>query len=238
MSSEKHGSGRHRGAGPSHTSLVATLWRRPAHRSTLKGLGLAATAIGVATAFATPPSTPGYQLTAEERTPARAVASAAAAPHSVDQFGVIGFSAQALPKPKATAAPDLTPRKTSERVPARVSRGANYSRAGLGAHSGMSANAVAVVNEIHASFPQISTIGGYRAGDPGDHGSGHAVDIMCSTSQGDAVAAHLQGMASTLNIKYLIWKQRIWYPGGSWKPMEDRGSPTQNHMDHVHVSVD
>ena len=248
MPSEKHGSGRHRGAGPSPTSLATTLWRRPAHRSALKGLGLAATALGVATAFAAPPTTPSYELTAEHRqAPVRAVASEAAAPEKVDQYGVIGFTAKAAPKPKPTPAkPKAEPKATSkasttdraqERAAARVSRSANYSRAGLGALAGMSANAVAVVNEVHASFPQISTIGGYRAGDPGDHGSGHAVDIMCSTAQGDAVAAHLQSMAGTLNIKYLIWKQRIWYPGGGWKPMADRGSATQNHYDHVHVSV-
>ena len=121
-------------------------------------------------------------------------------------------------------------------MPARVSRGANYSRAGLGALSGMSANAVAVVNEIHASFPQISTIGGYRAGDPGDHGSGHAVDIMCSTSEGNEIAAFVQANSGALHVKYVIWRQRIWYPGGGWQGMEDRGSPTANHMDHVHVN--
>jgi hypothetical protein len=103
--------------------------------------------------------------------------------------------------------------------------------------SGMSDNAVAVVNEVKRAFPHLNDIGGYRAGDPGDHGSGNAVDIMCGTSDGDALAEHLQGMAGTLNIKYIIWKQRIWYPGGGWEPMEDRGSATANHYDHVHVSV-
>jgi hypothetical protein len=45
-------------------------------------------------------------------------------------------------------------------------------------------------------------------------------------------------MAGTLNIKYIIWKQRIWHPGGGgWEPIEDRGSVTANHYDHVHISV-
>jgi len=102
----------------------------------------------------------------------------------------------------------------------------------------MSDNAIAVINEVHASFPQLTNIGGYRPGDPGDHGTGHAVDVMCGRADGDALAAHLQTMAGTLHIKYLIWRQRIWYPGGStWKPMEDRGSITANHYDHVHISV-
>jgi hypothetical protein len=39
----------------------------------------------------------------------------------------------------------------------------------------------------------------------------------------------------SLNLKYVIWGQRIWTPGDSvapwaeWEPMEDRGDVTQNH---------
>jgi hypothetical protein len=51
------------------------------------------------------------------------------------------------------------------------------------------------------------------------------------------VAEYLQGRAGELGITYLIWKQRRWSPGGSWVAMEDRGSATANHYDHVHVSV-
>ena len=250
MSLQNHGSGRHRGAGLHPTSLVTAAWRRPHHRSALKGLGLAATALGVATAFSVPSTAPSYRLAAEQQqAPARAVAAAMAAPHAVDRHGEIGFTAQAKPKPKPKLKPKPKPAadaetspasraaSTKDRAPERVSRGANYSRAGLGPLAGMSSNAVAVVNEVHASFPELTDIGGFRAGDPGDHGSGHAVDIMCSSGPGDAVAAHLQGMAGTLGIKYIIWKQRIWYPGGGWTPMADRGSVTENHFDHVHVSV-
>jgi hypothetical protein len=38
---------------------------------------------------------------------------------------------------------------------------------------------------------------------------------------------------------YVIWEQKIWdsrNPGAGWKPMADRGSITQNHYDHVHIS--
>ena len=38
-------------------------------------------------------------------------------------------------------------------------------------------------------------------------------------------------------MEYIIWQQRMLSsPGGSWKTMEDRGSATANHMDHVHVN--
>jgi hypothetical protein len=38
----------------------------------------------------------------------------------------------------------------------------------------------------------------------------------------------------------VIYRQHIWTVQRSsegWRPMSDRGSPTANHMDHVHVSV-
>ena len=62
-------------------------------------------------------------------------------------------------------------------------------------------------------------------------------DEVRSRSQGDAVAALVKANVGTYNVKYLIWYQRYWEPGGSWDPMEDRGSTTQNHRDHVHVTV-
>jgi hypothetical protein len=40
-----------------------------------------------------------------------------------------------------------------------------------------------------------------------------------------------------LNITYIIWYQRIWSTNSpGWRKMADRGSPTANHMDHVHIS--
>ncbi len=102
---------------------------------------------------------------------------------------------------------------------------------------GLGPNAQGVYSAVRSQFPDMTNIGGYRAGDPGDHGSGKAVDIMVTGSRGDEVAAWLQQNASRLNITYIIWKQRIWHPGGSWESMSDRGDATQNHFDHVHVSV-
>lgn len=102
---------------------------------------------------------------------------------------------------------------------------------------GLGPNAQDVYSAVRTQFPDMTNIGGYRAGDPGDHGSGKAVDIMVTGSRGDQVAAWLQQNAGRLNITYIIWKQRIWHPGGSWESMSDRGDATQNHFDHVHVSV-
>ena len=60
------GSGRHRGASARPTAQLSRLWRRPNHRSAVKGLGLAASALGVATAFAAPAPGASYELTASE----------------------------------------------------------------------------------------------------------------------------------------------------------------------------
>jgi hypothetical protein len=235
MSSPQRGTGRHRGTSAKPTALLSGLRRRPGHRSALKGLGLAASALGVATAFAAPGPTQPFELTAAEvRPPAEARATAVSAPAMVARYGVIGFTAKAAP----TRTPDHPvdrQRASTERASSGVSR--NTSRAGLSNVGGMTPNAIAVINAVKKQFPGSGPFGGYRPGDPGDHGTGHAVDIMCSTAEGNEIASFLQANAGTLNIKYLIWRQRIWYPGGGWKGMEDRGSTTANHYDHVHVSV-
>ena len=85
----------------------------------------------------------------------------------------------------------------------------------------------------------LSTILGWRATarDMTGHPAGRALDFMCSPEQGDAIVAFMTQYHEPLAVDYLIWKQRSWDPDdGEWKPMEDRGSPTQNHMDHVHAN--
>jgi hypothetical protein len=228
---------RHRAGSRPGTARVLLSELRPLLGTrSLKVAGAALACAGLAAAFAAPTGpAPTVALPAVQRLGETLVMTAAAAPHTVPKarqsFGVIGFVA--TPGQTKVSARHLTgPSQAS-----RASRSANYSRAGLPGMGAMSDNAIAVINEVHASFPQLTNIGGYRPGDPGDHGTGHAVDVMCGRSDGDALAAHLQGMAGTLHIKYIIWRQRIWYPGGTWQPMADRGSTTANHYDHVHISV-
>ncbi|MGQ7353824.1 LysM peptidoglycan-binding domain-containing protein [Streptococcus suis] len=91
----------------------------------------------------------------------------------------------------------------------------------------------------------ITSFSGYRAGDTGDHGKGLAIDFMVpqSSALGDQVAAYAVANISSKNISYIIWKQRfyapfdsIYGPAYTWNLMPDRGSITENHYDHVHVS--
>ena len=89
---------------------------------------------------------------------------------------------------------------------------------------------------IRAQFG-LQTIYGYRAGDPGDHGTGRALDNMVydDAALGDQIADYLLANQSDFGVNYVIWQQRINF-GSGWQPMEDRGSITANHYDHVHVS--
>ena len=98
--------------------------------------------------------------------------------------------------------------------------------------------------EIAAKFG-ITNIGGYREGDPEDHGQGLAVDVMVPTSfeLGDQVAQYAIDNMDRAGISYIIWKQQfympvdnIYGPANTWNQMPDRGGDTANHYDHVHIS--
>jgi len=49
------------------------------------------------------------------------------------------------------------------------------------------------------------------------------------------LADYCAGNLQSLGLKYVIWKQRI-NTGSGWRQMENRGSITQNHFDHVHIT--
>lgn len=104
--------------------------------------------------------------------------------------------------------------------------------------------AAAFRQEIAAKFG-ITNIGGYREGDPDDHGKGLAVDVMVPTSSqlGDQVAQYAIDNMDRAGISYVIWKQQfympvdnIYGPANTWNQMPDRGGDTANHYDHVHIS--
>ena len=110
--------------------------------------------------------------------------------------------------------------------------------------SNLQPQAEAFRQEIAAKFG-ITNIGGYRAGDPDDHGKGLAVDVMVPTSSqlGDQVAQYAIDNMDRAGISYVIWKQQfympvdnIYGPANTWNQMPDRGGDTANHYDHVHIS--
>ncbi|KAF2871152.1 hypothetical protein BDV95DRAFT_607427 [Massariosphaeria phaeospora] len=133
---------------------------------------------------------------------------------------------------------------------------------GFGGYSGPSIPAVGAckavsvdgARKVVAQFPgRVREIGCTRActcsaTPSSDHCCGKAIDLMCSDAGGTAtisgrqIAEWVMNNRGTLNLKYVIWGQRIWNPSDSvgawttWRDMEDRGDITQNHWDHVHVS--
>jgi len=109
---------------------------------------------------------------------------------------------------------------------------------GTSVPSGVSPNISAVHQAVCANFPEITTYGTFR-GD-GEHAQGIAVDIMVSGARGQEVADFVRANFSDLGVNYVIHAQQIWSVDRSsegWRFMEDRGSVTANHYDHVHVTT-
>lgn len=112
------------------------------------------------------------------------------------------------------------------------------------ANAGLQPQVAAYKEEVSAKYG-ITAFSLYRAGSNDDHGKGLAVDFMVpvSSALGDQIAQDAINNMSSRGISYIIWKQRfyspydsIYGPANTWNPMPDRGSVTENHYDHVHVS--
>lgn len=112
------------------------------------------------------------------------------------------------------------------------------------ANAGLQPQVAAYKEEVAAKYG-ITAFSLYRAGSNDDHGKGLAVDFMVPVSSGlgDQVAQDAINNMSSRGISYIIWKQQfyapfdsIYGPAYTWNPMPDRGSVTENHYDHVHVS--
>ncbi|RSK18683.1 LysM peptidoglycan-binding domain-containing protein [Streptococcus oralis] len=112
-------------------------------------------------------------------------------------------------------------------------------------NAGLQSQTAAFKEEV-ANLFGITSFSGYRPGDSGDHGRGLAIDFMVpvSSALGDQVAEYAVKNMASRGINYIIWKQRFYAPYDSkygpaytWNPMPDRGSVTENHYDHVHVSM-
>lgn len=91
--------------------------------------------------------------------------------------------------------------------------------------------------ELMGNRHGIGQILGWRASarDKMGHPAGLALDYMCDKATGRKLNADLHANATALGLKYTIHEQTYFPVGGAPEPMEDRGSPTQNHEDHVHA---
>ena len=54
---------------------------------------------------------------------------------------------------------------------------------------------------------------------------------------GDRLAAWGVDNADRLGVLYVIWFRQIWLPGSGWKSYSGDGTPSGDHTNHVHISV-
>lgn len=113
------------------------------------------------------------------------------------------------------------------------------------ANEGLRPQTAALKEEIAAKYG-ITEFSLYRPGDSGDHGKGLAADFIVgnNTELGNQVAADVTSNMTGRGISYVIWQQKfyapfdsIYGPANTWNQMPDRGSVTENHYDHVHISM-
>ena len=182
------------------------------------------------------PETPNYGAPAvnvEVQNQEAAPAAAPEAPAAPQSAPVAEEAPAAQPAAETTAAPEVQP-------VAETSTSGNT----IPTDPHLKSQAEAFRQEIAAKFG-ITNIGGYREGDPDDHGKGLAVDVMVPTNSelGDQVAQYAIDNMDRAGISYIIWKQQfympvnnIYGPANTWNQMPDRGGDTANHNDHVHIS--
>ncbi|TWP46120.1 hypothetical protein FKR81_36930 [Lentzea tibetensis] len=163
--------------------------------------------------------------------PAGAVANLAAPSIPVSQVTTSTTAPPSSQPPATTTAPPVTTTAPETTTPPPVPPPAPPCPTTL---DGAKPHAAQVGHHLDGKF-DVNDIGGAagRAGD--DHALGLALDFMVNTVTGNALADHVLANRKAFGVTYVIWRQRI-NDGSGWKAMEDRGSPTANHMDHVHVS--
>lgn len=187
------------------------------------------------------PETPNYGAPAVNVAIQNQEAAPAEAPQSAPATEAPAETPASAPEAPAETAPAVETAATPEVQPvASTPTTGNV----LPTDPNLKPQAEAFRQEIAAKFG-ITNIGGYREGDPEDHGQGLAVDVMVPTSSelGDQVAQYAIDNMDRAGISYVIWKQQfympvdnIYGPANTWNQMPDRGGDTANHYDHVHIS--
>ena len=187
------------------------------------------------------PETPNYGAPAVNVAIQNQEAAPAEAPQSAPATEALAETPASAPEAPAETAPAVETAAAPEVQPvASTPTTGNV----LPTDPNLKPQAEAFRQEIAAKFG-ITNIGGYREGDPEDHGQGLAVDVMVPTSSelGDQVAQYAIDNMDRAGISYIIWKQQfympvdnIYGPANTWNQMPDRGGDTANHYDHVHIS--
>lgn len=153
-------------------------------------------------------------------------------------FATSKFLSDDKPKPKPKPEPE--PKKESEPKEDSAPSGSSDAPCDTGSdvESGLQPNTIKVHRSVCAAFPSVSEYGGLAPRN--NHATGNALDIMVRGATGDEIAAYVRENASELGVTEVMFEQRIWTTqrsGDGWRPMENRGGDTANHVDHVHVST-
>lgn len=137
-----------------------------------------------------------------------------------------------------TTEPSTTRETTSTRpttTPPPRTTAAPATRACSTALAGTRPHVAQVGNHLTQRFAVDSVGGAANRSGGGDHPAGLALDLMVDTTTGNNIASYVLAHRAEFGVKYVIWRQRI-NMGNGWSMMENRGSATANHYDHVHIS--
>ena len=89
----------------------------------------------------------------------------------------------------------------------------------------------------------------WRSGSYGEHPKGRACDFAAAPNgfegvaygadkdYGDRLASWFLANSDRLGVLYVIWYKRIWMPGIGWRSYSGDGTPSGDHYNHVHLSV-
>lgn len=196
----------------------------------------------------------GEYVVTKERTARLGVSRLENLERILPNYAVGGFvSTSAVPKPRSTApygppistAGDATMQKAYEEAMAWLAANLEPPSSAGGSSDGLLPIMAAARQYVMDTYG-VRNIGGYAnrniAGTniKSDHALGKAIDIMTSNlGLGWSIARDFAtGPAhSRFRAENVIWQQSISSNGGAFTGMADRGSPTQNHRDHVHVDT-
>jgi len=209
-------------------------------------------------------TTAGYNGTAPAVTPAAmpqaaqmlgsAVPAAVGAPASVlSSFGGGGLPLSLLGQPLSTlgqvgslasGARGGGDRLASEVGPLADRAVGGDLPAGVGSERGLQVDTILAKRAVSAAFPEIKDIGGFRPDALPWHPNGQAIDCMLpnpgtpqANALGDAIVRFAMARKDQFHLNHICWRQHMYLPDGSVQQMEDRGGPTANHMDHVHIAT-
>ena len=174
------------------------------------------------------------QRLAEEAARLAAMREAERASRSAGERESLSASRRPAASSSRAAASSSRPTASTSSCPPSGSRGAER---------GLTPATLSIMRCGLAAFPQVARAGGLGSrGNATDHDNGRAVDFMIpgyrSASGNDLGWRIAEWATKQPGVEYVIFDRMI-YGGwtGGWRQMENRGSDTANHRDHVHVSV-